>query len=316
MENSEELYRKLKECYSESNLHKIAHNLIRLYREKEYEKLQVIAEIVSGSDSDSHDSYRGHESVTNPSDQVIRADKQGFSKLISVYHPDRLQYYHNELDKYISSKDPEILHRLEHLLLILNIEEIVNNIECLEDIDYCPEFKWDVCEENFTYFTVSKNKGNYKRRAKSTLVGFSFYEAMKKRMYGSTRIEFPACYLENIDEVELAESQINNLDGIEYCINTQTMDLSGNKITDLSPLWGLNAIKDLNLSNNRICDIDPLCSLNRLRSLDLSNNPVNNLSPLFNLGMLEYIVLTGKKRLQEQIAVLIGKGIVVDTADI
>lgn len=298
-ENLDELYRKLKESYSESNLHKIAHNLIRLYREKEYEKLQVIAEMVSGTEK--------IESVTN---------KQGFSKLISIYHPDRIQYYHNELDRYVSSRDPEILHRLEHLLLILNIEEIVNNIECLEDIDYCPEFKWDVNEASFTYFTVSPDKCSFKRKVKPSKAGCTFYDALKRRIYGSTRIEFPSFYLENMDEIEIAEAQINNLDGIECCIHTETMDLSGNRINDLSPLWGLTALKDLNLADNRICDIDALSSLNHLRSVDLSNNPIADISPLFGLEMLEYVALSWKRRLQEQIGVLIGKGIVVDTAGI
>jgi Leucine-rich repeat (LRR) protein len=298
-ENLEELYRKLIDSYSESNLHKIAHNLIRLYREKEYDKLQVIAEIVSETEK--------IESVTN---------KQGFSKLISVYHPDRIQYYHNELEKYATSRDPKILHRLKHILLILNIEEIVNNIECLEDIDYCPEFKWDVNEESFTYFTVSPDKSEYKRKIRSSKAGCTFYDAMKIRMYGNTRIEFPSCYLENMEEIEMAEAQIDNLDGIEYCIHTETMDLSGNRITDLSPLWGLTAIRDLNLADNRICDIDALSSLHRLRSIDLSNNPINDLSPLFELGVLEYVDLTGRKYSAEQVSVLIGKGIIINTSDV
>ena len=46
----DELYWKLKESYSDSNLNKIAHHLIRLYRDKQLEKLQIIAEIVSGEE--------------------------------------------------------------------------------------------------------------------------------------------------------------------------------------------------------------------------------------------------------------------------
>ncbi len=298
-ENLNELYWKLKESYSESNLHKIAHNLIRLYREKEYEKLQIIAEIVYGSEQ--------MDSVTN---------KQGFSKLISVYHPDRIQYYHNELEKYVASRDPEILHRLEHLLLILNIEEIVDNIECFEDIDYCPEFKWDVNEESFTYFTVSPGRSEYKRKTKSSKVGYSFFNAIKIRMYGDSHIELPSCWFENRNEIEMAESQINDLDGIEYCIHTETLDLSGNRISDLSPLWGLTSLKDLNLADNRIYDIGALGSLTRLRSIDLSNNPVADLSPLFNLGKLQYIDLTGNKKLLEQVGILVGKGVIVNRSGI
>jgi hypothetical protein len=296
-EKIDELYWKLKESYSDSNLNKIAHNLIRLYRDKQFEKLQIIAEIVSGEELT--------ESVT---------EKQGFSKLISVYHPDRIQYYHNELDKFVTSRDPEILHRLEHVLLILNIEEIVANIESIEDIDYCPEFKWDINEANFTIFTVSPKKSEFKRKQKSSRAGCTFYDAVKTRMYGNTYMEFPWNYLENMDEIEMAESQIDNLDGVEYCIHTETMDLSGNLITDLSPLYGLTMLKDLNLADNRIGDIDALGSLYHLRSIDLSNNAIDDLSPLFELEMLEYIDLTGNKISQDQLNVLNGKGVVVNTS--
>jgi Leucine-rich repeat (LRR) protein len=294
-ENIDELYWKLKESYSDTNLNKIAHNLIRLYREKEFEKLQVIAEIVSGEEQ--------IESVTN---------KQGFSKLISIYHPDRIQYYHNELDRYISNGDPEILHRLEHVLLILNIEEIVANIDSLQDIDYCPEFKWDVNEANFTIFTVSPKKSEFKRKHKSSKAGCTFYDAVKIRMYGNTFIEFPSNYFEDMDEIEMAESDIDNLDGVEYCIHTETMDLSGNRISDLSPLYGLTMLKDLNLADNQIGDIDALGTLQHLRSIDLSNNRIDDLSPLFELGKLEYIDLTGNKISHDQLNVLKGKGVVVN----
>jgi Leucine-rich repeat (LRR) protein len=295
-DNIDELYLKLKESYSDSNLNKIAHNLIRLYREKEFEKLQAIAEIVTGEQQ--------VESVTN---------KQGFSKLISIYHPDRIQYYHNELDKFVIHRDPEILHRLEHVLLILNIEEIVANIDSLEDIDYCPEFEWDLNEANFTYFTVSPKKSEFKKKNKPSGKGCTFYDAVKIRMYGNIYVEFPSCYLENMDEIEMAESQIDNLDGIEYCIHAETIDLSGNRISDLSPLYGLTMLKDLNLADNRIDDIDVLGSLHHLRSVDLSNNSINDLTPLFELEVLEYVDLTGNNNSNEQVGVLIGKGVIVNT---
>jgi len=185
-----------------------------------------LSEIVAGEDK--------IESVLN---------KQSFSKLISVYHPDRM------LDKFIASRDPGILHRLEHVLLILNIEEIVANIDSMEDIHYYPEFKWDVNEDNFTIFTVAPKKSEFKRKPKPSRVGCTFYDAVKVRMYGNTYIEFPSNYFEDMDEIEMAESDIDNLDGVEYCIHTETMDLSGNRITDLSPLYGLTMLKDLNLAD-------------------------------------------------------------------
>ncbi len=289
-----ELYKKLKESYTENNLHKIAHNLIRLYRDKQFDKLQVIAELVS----------EGHSM-----DSV--SDKQGFSRLISIYHPDRFQYYQNELDKYKNNQDEQILHQLEHILLILDIEEIVSNIENYEDIDYDPEFMWDIDPAFFTYFDANKKTGS-KRKSKRSIKGCSFYDAMKLRLGGDIDIDYPFYYLENIDEIEMAESGINNLDGIEYCINAINMNLSGNQITDLTPLLGLKQLKELNLSDNRFSDIDVLSTLHQLRSLDLTNNPIHDLSPLFELESLEYVEVTKNFIPIQQIKKLEGRGVVVN----
>lgn len=292
----DELYKKLKESYTESNLHKIAHNLIRLYREKQFDKLQVISEMIS-------------------EDQKLGSlnDKQGFSRLISFYHPDRLQYYQNELERYRSTKELQILYRLEHILLILDIEEIVSNIENYEDIDYAPEFMWDINPQYFTYFDADKK--TVKRKSKKVKKGCSFFEAMKLRLYGDIDINYPYYYLENMDEIEVAESNINNLEGIEYCINSLNIDLSGNLIFDLTPLYGLNRVKELNLSDNNICDIDVLATLHQLRSINLNNNPVNDLSPLFELESLEYIDVTRNKIPFQQVKELEDRGVVVNISE-
>jgi Leucine-rich repeat (LRR) protein len=297
MTNNDELYKKLKESYTENNLHKIAHNLIRLYREKQIDKLEFIAERISEG--------QNLGSVT---------DKQGFSKLISIYHPDRLQYYQNELDRYRSTNDLQILHQLEHILLILDIEEIVSNIENYEDIDYAPEFMWDIDPEFFTYFDANK-KTAVKRKSRKTRRGCSFFDAMKLRLEGDIDVDYPFYYLENMDEIEVAESNINNLEGIEYCTNTINIDLSGNLISDITPLYGLNQLKELNLSDNNIFDIDVLATLHQLKSLNLANNPINDLSPLFELESLEYIDVTRNNVSIQQVKELEERGVVVNISE-
>jgi Leucine-rich repeat (LRR) protein len=115
-----------------------------------------------------------------------------------------------------------------------------------------------------------------------------------------------------MDEIEVAEANINNLEGIEYCVNTLNMDLSGNMISDLTPLLGLKQLKELNLSDNKIFDIDVLSTLHQLRSLNLTNNPVNDLSPLFELEFLEYIDVSENSIHIKQLKELEKKGVVVN----
>jgi Leucine-rich repeat (LRR) protein len=139
----------------------------------------------------------------------------------------------------------------------------------------------------------------------------NFYDAVKIRMYGKTRIEFPTWYLENQEEFELSGSDINDLEGIQYCIHVRNLDLSGNIIHDICPLWPLTLLEELNLADNRLRDIDTLSHLPNLRIVDLSNNAINDVSPLMDLGRLEYVDLTGTKVPAKQIAELEELGVTV-----
>jgi len=82
MQETKDLSERLLEAYSEANMNKITRNLIRLYKEKEFEKLNIISGMLS-------------EWV----EIVIDPDGKGFAKIISLYHPDRGEFYRTELDR-------------------------------------------------------------------------------------------------------------------------------------------------------------------------------------------------------------------------
>lgn len=294
MERVEELAQRLMEAWSEANLNKIARNLIRLYQEKEYEKLNVISGMIS-----------------EWLEITIEPDGKGFSKIISLYHPDRGDYYRKQIAHASAMKDEQLLSRFEHIFVIQDIEEIAASIECYEDIDYTPEYQWDVEDKGFSYFH-SKRKRTHSRPRKTFLGGYTFYEAIQIRQYGDTDIDFPTYYLEDMDEIELSESAINDLEGVEYCIHTLNLDLSNNRISDISLLEKLERMQELNLSNNRISDIDALANMQQLYSIDLSNNSIIDISPLFEMEKLEYAHLSGNKIPLRQIKELREMGITVD----
>jgi hypothetical protein len=294
MNQSETLSIKLLEAYSEANLNKITRNLIRLYKEKEFEKLNIISGMLS-------------EWV----EIAIESDGKGFAKIVSLYHPDRGEFYRNLIGAAAKQEDAATLARFEHVFVIQDIEEIAANIESFEDIDYHPEYGWDVKDTGFSYFQDKKKKPrNGKRRARSD--GYSFYEAMQIRQYGDTDTTFPTYYLEDMDEIELSESEVDDLDGVQYCIHTVSLDLSFNRIYDLSPLASLGSLQELNLSNNRIEYIDDISNLRQLKSIDLSNNSIGDISPLFEIETLVYADLTGNKVSQSQIVGLRELDVTVD----
>jgi Leucine-rich repeat (LRR) protein len=266
----------LLESYTTANLNIISVVLLNLYKNQQFSTLQKIADIISDF-------------------VLVEIDEngKGFSKLMLLYHPDRGEFHRNEIVKLAEAENFDSLLNYSHILKLERIEEMASALESLEDIDYSPVYAWDFDEDGFTVKSDSGQKqktGNLNNRNNKPV---TFYEAVKIRQYGNRKISFPSWYLEDIDEFEFAESDINDLDGIQYCIHAVNVDLSDNYICDLRLLENLGMIEILNLSDNRISDIDSLEYLTNLRELNLANNRVNDISPLLSLENLEFVDLTG-----------------------
>ncbi len=288
-----DLQKKLEEAYSIGNLNNISLTLINLYKNEQFSILQKIVEIISDF-----------------VDIEISTEGKGFSKLIKLYHPDRSNYYLNEIRKLADDNNFDGLLDYSHILKLERIEEISNSLNIFVDIDYSPVYDWDMETDGFTI--IRDNENNQSKTHSKRIREYDFYDAIKIRHYGQTDIEFPSYYLEDIDEFELSSSNINDLDGVQFCIHAKTMDLSNNRIVDLSPLNGLVGLEELNLADNLIGDIDALGYLTNLKSVNLSNNRIEDISPLIELEKLEYVDLTGNQILSAQIRSLTDLDITVD----
>ncbi len=270
------LHKELLEAYSYKNLNCISLTLINLYKNQQYGILQKIADIIEDFIS-----------------IEIGEDGKGFSKLMMLYHPDRLDFHVNEINRLVQENNFDKLLDYSHILKLERIDEIATSLDSYEDIDYSPVYEWDIEMEGF-HIEYDRGKTDdlltSKRRRRKEL---NFYDAIKVRIYGDTRIEYPSYYLEDMEEFELAASEITDLDGIQFCIHTKIFDLSENNISDLTPLEGLINIEELNLADNRISFIDSLGFLKNLRTIILNNNQIDDISPLYLLNNLEYVELSG-----------------------
>lgn len=289
-----ELNKELSEAYTVGNLNKISLTLINLFKSKQYSVLQKIAEIISDF-----------------ADIEIKNDGKGFSRFMMLYHPDRASFHINEINKLTEQNNFSDLLNYSHILKLERIEEIASSLNSYEDIDYAPVYEWDFETEGFSVVYDNQPIEIVKTKTKTKLIGYTFYDAIKLREYGHTEIEYPSFYLEDIEEFELSSSDINDLDGVQFCIHAITIDLSNNRISDLSPLTGLTNLEELNLSDNQIGFIDDLSNLIGLKSVILSNNFIEDISPLFELEKLEYVDITGNSISREQIDKLIDLGITV-----
>ncbi|MDA7926349.1 hypothetical protein N9B46_05830, partial [Mariniblastus sp.] len=75
--------------------------------------------------------------------------------------------------------------------------------------------------------------------------------------------------------------------------SVQSFSLSGDEVTDLSPLAGLENLETLTVTLSAVRDLSPLAGLKNLQALELWGTPASDLSPLAGLTTLQYLQLTG-----------------------
>lgn len=82
---------------------------------------------------------------------------------------------------------------------------------------------------------------------------------------------------------------IESLEGLQYAENLESLDLSENRISDLSPLSGLDKLTYLEVDRNNIRDLTPLADLTGLEHLNIYNNFLESIEPLRGLENLQFL---------------------------
>ena len=100
-------------------------------------------------------------------------------------------------------------------------------------------------------------------------------------------------HLQQLYDLVVLESDIENLQGLEHAVNLRFLHLSNSGIVDLTPLAELFTLKTLKLYDNNISDITPLSNLTGLTHLHLHNNQITDLTPLANLTNLQELFIDG-----------------------
>lgn len=86
--------------------------------------------------------------------------------------------------------------------------------------------------------------------------------------------------LKDISRVEAIGKGIENLTGLEHCVSLRLIRLSDNKISDLTPIAGLERLMSIEFENNQIQDIAPLAKLTGIQLINLGGNQVKSLAAL------------------------------------
>ena len=126
-----------------------------------------------------------------------------------------------------------------------------------------------------------------------------------------------------ITQLNLTYDGITNLSGLEFATNLRALDLTGNTITDITPLQHLHNLTDVSLRMNKASvmpDLTPLAGtpvkslnlvaddygtqpdkmaglaqLTSLEELEMQNNDLTTVPPVTNLPKLSYLGIAGNK---------------------
>jgi hypothetical protein len=289
-----ELYTNLKLAYTAENLHLISSRIIDMFREHQYDALRAIQMAV-------------RDFTPLEEEKINRV----FSRLIMLYHPDRLNQSLVQLEEAFSRGDFELLYSMSHILTVQNMEpEQVTVSSMLTEEDLAEEFGWDEQADGYSYF-MDQEEFDAEMEDELEFTSRSFLIAVKRQVYGNLNVDFPMYLLEDLEEIEMADHEIESLEGIESCRYARVVDLSNNNLTDLTELGTLHQVERLYLANNHIGMIDPLSNLIVLQVLDISYNDVDDLSPLFELNHLNYLNAMGNRVPEWQLEQLQNNGVTV-----
>lgn len=83
----------------------------------------------------------------------------------------------------------------------------------------------------------------------------------------------------------------DNLDGLQFLTNLESLGLTGGSYKDISPLENLTKLKSLFIvRNSNLTDISKLSKLTNLENLQIFRNSIKDISALRNMSKLKYFV--------------------------
>ena len=100
---------------------------------------------------------------------------------------------------------------------------------------------------------------------------------------------------DNITVLDLSGNKLTNISGIKLFKNLKELHIDSNKLKNISNIKYLNSLEYLNINDNELTDITVLKDLNNLKILWLDNNKLTDISVLKNLNNLKTLGIENNK---------------------
>jgi hypothetical protein len=280
MKQVESIYRELRSRISAQSLQEVSVYLIARYRRRDHDTLSRFARLVGVESADAG---------------------RLFARLIQLYHPDKLGAILHDLDESYRGKNLEALARMRSVYMV-DLDDVRRAWG--GQLDYEEEFAF--ADDDFGYeeesfeeaYPEEDETGECDEEEYATdddlRDGGGFIDALNRLFFGGLDASVTKYDLKNIDgALDVSDLEIEDLSGIEHCVNLVVLNLAGNDLVKISALAGLVRLESLFLSENSIEDIGCLAGLVNLRELDISFNCVEDVPVLRFLPALEYVNVVG-----------------------
>ena len=167
-----------------------------------------------------------------------------------------------------------------------------------EDFENNPEIAENTSKEQYINNMKSRILGCYKIQKYGTVVERndtlefeqSLFNTLKENGFdtnsdgkitkGELSDSFADTHNTYYETLDLSNIGISNIENLKYLANVRVIDLSGNNITDISPLSQVKDLHKINLGNNKIENIESVKDFFNVSTLNLSNNKIKDISPL------------------------------------
>ncbi len=270
------IYDELKQNVTVSKLKDISINIINGYKNRDLDYLSQLAELI------------GIEASGLSLNRL-------FSSLIQIFHPDKHITIIKEIETHYQNNSIEELTRLKNIYLV-DYAGINRGMIQYDSGDEGYSFSQD----DFGYGEFNVRDEEFENPAEqeefpardADIHEYSFMEAVNHLFVGNLDYALTASDLNNLDvELDLSDFDIEDLAGVEHCINLTILNLSNNNINRIGRLSKLIKLEVLYISDNDIEDISALGGLTGLVELDISFNAISDISILLGLDNLKYVNL-------------------------
>ncbi|MGL5041705.1 MAG: leucine-rich repeat domain-containing protein [Culicoidibacterales bacterium] len=200
-------------------------------------------------------------------------DLSPLSSLVNLTHLD------------ISRNDIGEIGPLASLTALESLLASQNNIVDLDSISQLPNLQ------------ILDFSSNFDLQGIPNFVNLSKMKRLNFNDTGLTDKQIRGLYFQPLDELQYLQlgegNQISTLDELIYAPKLELLEITGNKVRDISFLSKHKGLLFLLMSRNEITSLEPISGLENLTRVDANENRISDLTPLTELIKIERLSLSG-----------------------